>query len=369
MDFQEVERLCETYTDLSAADIALVLDYAARLQTMAELLDTDVFIDCLVKGGQEAVIVAEAHPRSGRSLYKEKTAGKMAVPENEPGVFATFQDGLAFHALRAVTQENISVRQDVAPICGENGRIIAVLIKEEDVTASLSRSRKYESMLQTNIRLQEALERLEQDGEDLETQNYALVQLKEMNHRIKNNLQMIASILSMEARRCKNEEAKELLQKNVSRILTIATIHDILNQRDLCGTLALQPLVRRLAESIASFADSEGQHITVEVGGENLEVAADIAVALALVVNELLTNSFKHAFPGRKEGKIRILFQSSPTGYTMLVQDDGIGFREDMETPPRLGLQIVENTVRDKIKGTLRVHTEANHGVSVCIEF
>jgi len=364
--YAETNALCMEYTALAEEEIAVILRYAACLQEMADLANTDMFIDCLCKEGGQAVIVAEAHPHGGRSLYREKTMGKFASPENEPGVFATFRDGVMFHGLRALTQENISVRQDVVPLKGEKGQVIAVLIKEKDVTSSLSRSMKYDTMLQTNLRLQKELDALQQPAADGEEKS-ALLQLKEANHRIKNNLQMLAALMSMEARNAKQAETQAMLQKNVSRILTIASIHDILNQSELAGQVDLQSLFQRILAGLEACRPEE-RDIRVKLEGVTMQAPADVAVALALVVNELVTNAYKHAFCGRQQGTIVLLLEADPGGMVLTVQDDGTGFSY-AEAEKGIGLQIVEMMVKEKLKGNLFFSSADRQGTQVRIEF
>lgn len=362
----KVEELCRTYTSLTAAEVAIVLDYAAQIQSIADLTNADIFIDCLVQGKPEAVIVAEARPQHGYSLYKESVLGKFAYPDYEPGVFATFRDGVLFHGMRALTQENISVRQDVVPIKNSNGQVIAALIKEEDITERISQSKKYESMLQTNLRLQETLNSLEQP-EMPAAERMDFLQQKEMNHRIKNNLQMIAGILNMEARRAAQPELTEILEKNAGRILTIATIHDILSQTGADRTLELKSLLQHIVAYINDTHNAASCAIDITLQGDDCAAPVDFAVAFALSANELIMNACKHAFVGRHHGQIKVSVENTPAGRALTVQDDGIGFPAET-IKYGLGLRIVEMTVREKLKGQLFVSRTQNNGSSVRIE-
>lgn len=369
---EKVQELCAVHTELQSEDVAVIMGYVDHLQSIADLTNSDIFINCLVKDADQAVIVAEAHPTNGWTLYRESTVGKIALPENEPGVFYTFRDGISFRDLRAVTLENISVRQDVVPIKNKAGQTIAVLIQEKDITDIIAHSKKYESMLRTNIRLQETLDIIDNNNStpSIYSSNYSFVLLKEMNHRIKNNLQTIASILNLEARRSSKSEVKEILDKNVGRILTIAAIHDMLNKEEKLEKLMLKSLIQKIISNITEYITPTSCDISVTVGGVDIEASADIAVALALIVNELITNSLKHAFVGMSEGRIEIKIEKHGDRSSVTVSDNGIGFRQKTTNKASLGLRIVETTVREKIKGTMCIYEDQTRkGTSIRINF
>ena len=123
-----LRQLCTEYTSLWDADIRRLEDLERTLQLIADLTGSDVFIDCMLRDGSAAVVVAEAKPLSEGSAYNYAVAGKMAPPDKEPAVFHAFTSGMPVRDLKAVTQENQLVKQDVVPIRGERGQIIAVLI-------------------------------------------------------------------------------------------------------------------------------------------------------------------------------------------------------------------------------------------------
>jgi two-component sensor histidine kinase len=123
--------------------------------------------------------------------------------------------------LKAITQENKAVKQDVVPIRNRQGQVIAVLIREKDVSESISTSKKLDEVARTAGQLTET------------TIKEGSVAMKEIHHRIKNNLQTVASILNIQARRSSSEELRNALKENISRVLSIAAIHDILTKNGI----------------------------------------------------------------------------------------------------------------------------------------
>ena len=364
--------LCSEYTDLPQEDGLFIADYAAGLPAIAEISGDDIFLDCLCRDGNSAIVVAEARRTDGRSLYKEDVIGKLALPEKEPGVFRAFATGYSCRELRAVTQENVPVQQNIAPLKNRDGKIVAVLIRERNIQDQLAKKRKFEEAAQTNQRLQETLASIgRQEAPDVYSNHYLTVQLSEMSHRIKNNLQMVASIMNMEARRCSNTEAEAILNKNVARILTVASFHDMLSTLGAGSDVSVIPLLSRVIGSVKACLPADGCRVEFIISGSDLVVSADLASALMLVVNELLTNSVKHAFTGRDSGKVEIHLQNDPPFHSLVISDNGIGLGGDIKKHGSLGLSIVEATVRDKIKGVFSISSGlyGKSGVIARIDF
>ena len=367
---ENVISLCSQYTDLPAEDQTFIKNFAAGLPAIAEISGADIFLDCLCRDGNSAVVVAEARRTDGHSLYQEDVVGKLAFPDNEPGVFRTFQTGKACRELRAVTQENVPVQQNAAPLLNENGQLVAVLIRERNIREQLARNRKYEEVTQTNRRLAETLASMEeQPSADISESQYMAGQLREMNHRIKNNLQMLSSMMSMEARRCGDAKAETILSKNVARILTVASFHDMLSTLGEGSDVAVRPLLEKVIECVRTCIPEDGCRIGFSVSGDDLIIRSTQASPLMMAVNELLTNSVRHAFPGRETGSIEIRMLNNPPYRSIILTDDGVGFAAEAKNQRSIGLSIVDATVRDKLKGVFSISSGLYGGVSARIDF
>lgn len=182
------------------------------------------------------------------------------------------------------------------------------------------------------------------------------VAIKEMHHRVKNNLQTIASLLRLQMRRTSSEETKEVLGESMNRILSIASTHEVLSQSGVDEVLLGAVLSNIRSNTLRYF---EGpRHIDISIEGDDFEVDSDIATSIAMVVNELLQNSFKYAFKDRNDGgMVRVIVMHGDLYSKIRVADNGSGFNVDEVEKGSLGLSIVQMLVKDKLKGNLELES------------
>jgi two-component sensor histidine kinase len=350
-----LRELCEKQTFLSESDIEQLLHLQQNLEYVSELTSSDIFVDCKTKDG-DVIVVAEAKAKNFPSVYQNSVIGKAVLREKEPAVYNAFDSKTPSRDIIGVTQEEISVKQDVIPIMNKCDEVIGVLIKEEDISSRVLQNKKFEALAKTV-----------DDYTELNhvSPNVVGVAEKEINHRVKNHLQMIVSILNIEARSYKNEDVKRILKKNANRILSIAEIHDILTlSSDDC--IEINILIERLITNVTQlFPDNKT--IDISLRGDELELSGDKAGALVMCLNELITNAAMHAFDNGDSGKIEILIQCSTTYHTVIVQDNGVGIK-DNSAGTALGLSLVEATARDKLKGKFKLLSD-RHGTKAIIEF
>lgn len=348
--------LCKKYTQLKVKDINILEEIEKTLQYTSDLVGTDVFINCITTNRDVAVVVAQAKPTGGLSAYTGTVVGQMALRENEPAVFRAFEMAMPIRDLKAITQENKSVKQDVVPILNDEGETIAVLIREKDVSESINTSKKLDELMNGKfIPLNANLE----EGS---------VVMKEIHHRIKNNLQMVASILNIQARRSSSEELKNALKENISRVLSIAAIHDILTKNGIDENIRIQDIIEKIQRNIKMYAVQGHKDIQIFIQGDDIWVNADKATSIALVINELITNSIEHAFGGKEQGIITVTLQEGNLFSTITVSDDGTGFEFSARNENSLGIDLVMVTVKDKLKGNLRILSDQS-GTRVMFDF
>ncbi|MDR0382163.1 MAG: sensor histidine kinase [Oscillospiraceae bacterium] len=350
-----LERLCREVIGLSAEEIDRLLLIESTMQYTANLVGGDVFIDCFYDDGKRALVVAEAKPQGEYSNYSVCVVGEDAYIENEPAVFAVRSTGLPVRDLRAITQENKLVRQDVIPIKNSAGEVYAVFAREKDVSEMLRQDRKYDEL----VRMMEKLGRQVQKNEEKTGRPQEdLLYTREIHHRIKNNLQMVASILSMQARRSATPEIRNVFKENVSRVLSFAAIHEVLTQEGLESDLPLLDVINKVCRNTMIYANHEEKHIDIRVTGPDFPVSADQATSIALVINELLTNAVKHAFPDRKDGLISIALSKGLQYSSITLSDDGVGFDHTSDRKSNLGLAIVDMTVRERLHGKTQIFSD-----------
>lgn len=463
MTKDKLRELCVIHTDLKADDIDKLEKIADILPIIADLVKADVFIDCLTRDPNEAIVVAEAKPSMYPSMYKYTVVGELALRENEPAALRTLETGMITRDLKAITQENATVKQNVVPIKNDEGKTIAVLIMEQDITEDLNHNRHMEILSETAQQLAETLLSFkEADVENSITKHlndaivifdengfatyanpvaielykklgykddiigmhfnnlvldgstydaaicdrscnifdinvgklalqvkYAVITskdkikgltmlikditevkekekelilksfaIREIHHRVKNNLQTIASILRLQSRRIDNEQAKKYFSESINRILSIAVTHEILAQNGV-DDVDIKTILERLKEYILSYGMVPNKDISLEIKGDTIIIDSDKATSIALVVNELLQNSLQYAFIGRDKGEIKVNIQKGIMYSNISIVDDGVGFNVDTNKPGSLGLNIVKNIVRDKLNGNLNIESSS----------
>lgn len=174
--------------------------------------------------------------------------------------------------------------------------------------------------------------------------------VREMHHRIKNNLQTVAMLLKMQAVSGEQLSARDMLQISINRILSISAVHEILSQEGF-RFVDVKDVAERIAQLTAQNMISPDRRISIHVTGEAIVLPSKPATSLALVINELLQNSLEHAFVGQAEGTVTISLSRSPHHFIIEVSDDGVGLPQ--ERSASTGLEIVETLVREDLRGKI----------------
>ncbi|HCM25932.1 MAG TPA: hypothetical protein DIC34_05185 [Treponema sp.] len=192
--------------------------------------------------------------------------------------------------------------------------------------------------------------------------------LKELKHRTKNNLSIVSSLLRFNIGEITDERACRILREAIDRIETISSIYEQLNLSDNIDILDLRAYVTNLVSSLDNTFSSGNSGITIKASVEDMDIKLRFAVPVGLILNELITNAYKYAFPSRKAGKIRVDISRAGGMVTMKVSDDGCGMPDgfDPEKSESLGLKIVSMFVQ-QLNGGFRF--EAGKGTTAVITF
>ena len=183
------------------------------------------------------------------------------------------------------------------------------------------------------------------------------VAIKEIHHRVKNNLQTIASLLRIQARKTDDNAIKAAFNDSINRILSISITHEILAQNGL-DELEIKEIIEKILKSAIRENLDGGLNLKVDIQGDNFEINSDKATAIALIINELVGNCIKHAFKGRTEGKIVVKIEQGKIKSHISISDNGIGMQKKESTKGSIGLQIVESLVKEKLYGNLEMKTD-----------
>jgi two-component sensor histidine kinase len=174
--------------------------------------------------------------------------------------------------------------------------------------------------------------------------------MKEVHHRVKNNLQTIASILRMQARRSDDPEVRLQLAEAVNRIFTVAVIHEFLSLND-DQMINVRDVCQRIITQTQRAAVMPGKQITMAVEGPMIRLPSQQATACVLVANELVLNALEHAFDGRASGSVLVRLTDKGDQMVLQVQDDGVGLPDSFDEVESLGLTIVRTLVESDLKG------------------
>ena len=471
MGIHMIEELCSKHNDLTAKDIAKLKAVAENLDMIADCTGADIFIDCVTRDPDVAIVVAQAKPKSLESLYEKSVVGELAYRSKEPAVLRTMDVGMPTSDMWAVTQENKNVRQNVSPIKNDEDRVIGVLIAEKDVTDHVKTKNNLSVLSRTTEQLMEALltsrhkdhnlpyhdsdgivmfddsgvstyanpvaetiyrklgyiDKLEgihfsnmaldqvtfqdilekkqlshnevkvgslvlnikyammknrnlnvsgvvmlmRDETDVKAKEKELilksVAIREIHHRVKNNLQTIASLLRLQSRRVDDVSARTAFSESISRVLSIAATHEILAQNGV-DDVDLLTMLQRIKSSIVDYSVVGGKEVRISIEGDLIMCNSDTATSIALVVNEVIQNSLKHAFKGREKGRICVEVCKASTYGNIAITDDGVGFDVSQVRQGALGTRIVQSIVKDKLFGTLTTES-GKGGTKVLFDF
>lgn len=193
--------------------------------------------------------------------------------------------------------------------------------------------------------------------------------IKEVHHRVKNNLQTVASILRMQSRRSADAEVQTQLNEAVNRILAVAVIHEFLSHDD-DQAINIRDVCQRIVTQTQRAALAPDKQIALRVQGPAIYLPSQQATACALVTNELLLNCLEHAFTGREQGNVLLELTDQGDQVVIEVIDDGIGLAEPAGAEPSssLGLTIVRTLVEGDLKGQFQM-SRADPGTRVVIRF
>lgn len=289
----------------------------------------------------------------------------------DKGGLVTFRNSLARHLYR-----QLGYIEDPLGQIYENIRLIDSTDDAEDQSGY--------SVVETSVgRHSLSIKRIQLDSEDMDfavviqditwkkEQEKALilksVAIKEMHHRVKNNLQTIASLLRLQVRRSDNGETRKVLGESMNRILSIATTHELLALSGV-DQLKIGEVILNIKNNTVRYFARPHFDVSITLEGDDFEVDSDIATSVALIINELLQNSLQYAFEDRETGLIRIVVTRGELYSRIEVIDNGGGYDVENVRTDRLGLSIVQTMVKDKLQGNLSVESGPG-GTHVTFDF
>jgi len=192
--------------------------------------------------------------------------------------------------------------------------------------------------------------------------------LREIHHRVKNNLQIIISLLNLQSRYIQDEGTQQLIRESQNRIRAMALVHEKLYQSEDISKIHLDDYVRFLGNSLFQFYGMKGKGIVLNTQIQDINVDINTAIPVGLIVNELVSNSLKHAFPKGRKGEISVTITRENAMLTMVYKDTGVGIPPDLDwrTAKSLGLRLVVSLV-EQLFGTIELDRTAGTAFTIVV--
>lgn len=273
-------------------------------------------------GKTDIELLGEAEGK--KAMGQERRALKGEVVADEP-VISVGGEQRFFHSVKV-------------PLYDVSGEIVGICGFARDITERKEAEEKIESSLQEKE-----------------------VLLREIHHRVKNNMQIISSLLKLQSGYIRDELYADMLKDSQNRIKTMALVHEKLYRSKEFSRIDTGDYIRNLTKSITRSYAIDTSRISVTVDCNDFSFGIDTAIPCGLVINELISNSLKHGFPDGREGEVRVSIRSLENGtFELVVTDNGVGMPEeiDFRNTETLGLQLVTTLSENQLGGRIELKRE-----------
>jgi PAS domain S-box-containing protein len=312
--------------------------------------------DAIIDSMSDSIIVLDAKNRivdintaAQNLMGRDSTIIGKAIDEIWPHwssqkIFDSWTEGSTEIGL-AYKSEQHTYDLRISTLTGWRGDLVSRVIVLRDITER----KKAEDGVKASLREKEIL-------------------LREVHHRVKNNLQVISSLLRLQSEHIKNEKEKELFKDSQNRIRSMSLIHEKLYQSKTLADIDVKEYVTDLVYGLFQSYNAPGT-ITLTVEVKDVFLSIDDAITCGLIINELVSNSLKHAFPGNRKGEIKTILRPANGDIELIVSDDGIGIPDDIDirNTSSLGLHLVTILAEEQLNG--KITSSKDNGTSMRITF
>lgn len=348
-----LEDLVEERTDaLKTANKNLQCEINERQQTAEKLRETRDYLENLINYANAPIIVWDPEFRISQFNHAiERLTGYKTSEVIGQKLHMIFPDSSREESLDKIERalsgeywESVEI-----PILRKDGNIRLVLWNSANIYVQDG-----ETLIATIAQGQDITERKHAEEQIRTSLTEKEVLLKEIHHRVKNNLQVISSLLNLQIGYIKDKQSLEIFKESQNRVKSMALIHEKLYQSKDMAKIDFSEYVQGLTVNLFRAYGVSAETITLKINVTNVLLGIDTAIPCGLIINELISNSLKHAFPENKKGEIGINLRLHNNIYTVIISDNGIGFPKnlDFRKTETLGFQLVITLV-NQLKGTI----------------
>lgn len=335
--------------------VAQLLDITERKRVEAALQASEKKYRQLVENLREGiwVIDKDAHTTFVNSSMAEMLGYTMEEMEGKHLFDFMDQKGIEIAELNLERrQRGIQEQHDFEFIRKDGSRIHTSLetspITDDDgeYTGALAGVMNITERVQAEEQLKSALEEKE-------------ILLKEVHHRVKNNLQVISSLLYLQSQYIKDQKSFEIMEESQNRIRSMVLVHEQLYQSEDLSKINFGEYIRKLVADLFRSYGASPDRIVFTLDIEDILLGIDTAIPGGLIIHELVANSLKHAFPGNARGEVSIIFQTEGDNLRLTVSDNGVGLPKDLDfrNTDSMGLQLVRTLAR-QLEGTIKIASD-----------
>ncbi|HMK54068.1 MAG TPA: PAS domain S-box protein [Methanobacteriaceae archaeon] len=301
-----------------------------------------------------ALYGTNSQQEEGYNMSSQKYATRFIPPEESPLV----EEEIAKALETDDPDYSSTIQHSIIRADGEKRFMLVRFVVDKD---------KYGQTIRTIGVNEDITDRKKAENEIIDSLKEKEVLLREIHHRVKNNMQIISSLLNLQIQNVENDEIENVLKESQGRVKSMAMIHEKLYQSASFTNINFKEYLERLVFDIFYSYGIKTDAIKSILNIEDINIGIETAIPLGLIINELVTNSVKYAFPKCK-GTIKIEFKSSDDKLELIVADDGIGLPKNIDIKNRttLGLQLV-NSLVNQIEGEIEL--DINNGTEFKITF